>query len=105
MSSNVRSNSPIAINRPKQDYTGKDDGNAILMEARLCEIISSLRALIKSNTELEEALIECPGDKDFIDAISENRIVIIKKQKAATELVRELRIRGVDAEVPKDVMS
>jgi hypothetical protein len=46
-----------------------DGGNVMLMEARLLELYSSLRALHRSNTNLEEALEETPGDADFLIAI------------------------------------
>eukprot|EP00560_Eucampia_antarctica_P000128 CAMPEP_0197834942 /NCGR_PEP_ID=MMETSP1437-20131217/24175_1 /TAXON_ID=49252 ORGANISM="Eucampia antarctica, Strain CCMP1452" /NCGR_SAMPLE_ID=MMETSP1437 /ASSEMBLY_ACC=CAM_ASM_001096 /LENGTH=135 /DNA_ID=CAMNT_0043439997 /DNA_START=43 /DNA_END=450 /DNA_ORIENTATION=+ len=83
----------------------RDDGNNFqLMEARICQLISSLRGLVRSNKELETALLDEPSDKDFIDAIAENREVIGNKMSSLLDIVRDMkRHHGIDYDVPEDI--
>ena len=48
-------------------------GNLLLMEATFLELVSNIRALAKSNRDLDEALIADPDDLDFLQALKENR--------------------------------
>ena len=80
------------------------DISALLLDAKLGEIATSIRALARSNDELREALKEHPGDRDFIVAIHENEEIIVKRREAAAELVRRLRKAGIDADVPQDIL-
>jgi len=72
------------------------------MEARLVEMISSLRQLIHSNRLLEEALAEC-HDEDLIRALEENDGVILRKRDDARALAARLKRHGVNIDV-KDMI-
>jgi hypothetical protein len=78
-------------------------GNIQLMETRFSELSSSIRALCKSNKELEDALLMTPGDEDFIEAIVENKALMIKQKKELTEVVQSMRTMGSNVDVPDDV--
>ena len=80
-------------------------GNTQLMEARLCQITSSLRALLRSNRELEEALESAPGDADFLQAIAENQLVIRRQGQVAVALVQDMQARGCNVELEEDILS
>ena len=84
--------------------TGGSDLSALLLDAKLGELCTSIRALARSNDELREALKEHPGDRDFIAAIHENEEIIIKRREMAAELVKRLRKAGIDADLPEDVL-
>jgi len=56
------------------------------------EISHQLEKLILSQAELSDALDEDPHDADFIQAINENEIVIIRKREKILEL-REMLAR------------
>ena len=73
------------------------------MEATLTELYSSLRALTRSNKELEEALDINPGDADFIEALEENWSVMRKKRALAKELVTDLKRQGVNIDLAEDI--
>lgn len=79
-------------------------GNAVLMEARLCEMISSIRALVRSNVDLEEALRESPEDPDFLQAVSENKLAIRRQGLVAQALVQEMRALGAKVDLEGDVL-
>jgi hypothetical protein len=80
------------------DADGGGDDQPILMEARLVEIISSLRQLIHSNRLLEEALVEC-HDEDLLRALEENVGVILRKRDDARALVARLGRHGVNIDL------
>jgi len=84
--------------------SGGSDLSALILDAKLGELCSSIRALARSNDELREALKEQPDDLDFITAIHENEEIIVKRREAAAELVRHLRKAGIDADLPEDVL-
>ena len=85
--------------------TGGSDLSALLLDAKLGELCTSIRALARSNDELREALKEQPGDRDFIVAIHENEEIIIKRREVAAELVKRLRKAGIDADLPEDILN
>lgn len=85
--------------------TGGSDLSALLLDAKLAELCTSIRALARSNDELREALKEQPGDRDFIVAVHENEEIIVKRREAAAELVKRLRKAGVDADLPEDILN
>ena len=85
--------------------TDGSDLSALLLDAKLGELCTSIRALARSNDELREALKEQPGDRDFIVAIHENEEIIIKRREAAAELVKRLRKAGIDADLPDDILN
>lgn len=85
-----------------------NDDQPILMEARLVEMISSLRQLIHSNQLLDEALLMNDGgghDKDLFQALEENEVLIVRKCANAQALAARLQTRGVsislDDKIPK----
>jgi hypothetical protein len=78
-------------------------GNVQLMEARFLELSSSIRALFQSNQELEVALLAAPEDKDFSEAIVENKALIVKQRKELTQVVQSMRNLGSNIEVPVDI--
>ncbi|KAL7545617.1 hypothetical protein ACHAWF_008973 [Thalassiosira exigua] len=71
-----------------------DDDQPVLMEARLVETITSLRQLIRSNEELEDALRDCPDD-DLLEALKENEQVILRRRDNAMTLAAKLRRHGL----------
>lgn len=81
----------------------KCGGNTQLMEARLCQITSSVRALIRSNKDLEEALLTAPGDPDFLQAIGENQLIIRRHGQTARALVEEMQSQGCNVELEEDI--
>ncbi|KAL7542153.1 hypothetical protein ACHAXR_011553 [Thalassiosira sp. AJA248-18] len=72
-----------------------DDDQPILMEAKLVEMISSLRQLIHSNQQLDEALEDC-YDEDLLQALEENESVILRKRNAIRVLAAKLSRHGVN---------
>jgi hypothetical protein len=80
-------------------------GNVQLMEARFLELSSAIRALYKSNNDLQEALQECPGDVDFTEAIHENQGIIVKQRKELMAIVQGMRDLGANADVPDDIQT
>mmetsp|Transcript_783 Transcript_783/g.1321 ORF Transcript_783/g.1321 Transcript_783/m.1321 type:complete len:142 (+) Transcript_783:2-427(+) len=72
-----------------------DDNQPILMEAKLVEMIVSLRQLINSNQQLEEALQEC-HDEDLLQALEENDSLILRKRNDARMLATKLISHGVN---------
>lgn len=78
-------------------------GNLLLMEARFTELISNIRALANSNKELEEALVDTPGDLDFLQAIRENKVIIQRKREQTLQLVVDMRRGGAKIDVPDDI--
>lgn len=80
-------------------------GNVQLMEARFLELSSSIRALYKSNQDLEDALQECPGDADFMQAIIENEDIIVKQRKELIAVVRGMQELGANVDVPDDIQT
>uniref|UniRef100_A0A7S1ZPF4 Uncharacterized protein n=1 Tax=Trieres chinensis TaxID=1514140 RepID=A0A7S1ZPF4_TRICV len=78
--------------------------NVTLLNCRLCELLSNLRALSDSNEQIAESLrTDCPGDPDLIEAAAENVGVIERKKAEVEAIVAEIRRRGLEAEVPEDV--
>jgi viroplasmin and RNaseH domain-containing protein len=86
---------------PTDDRT--DGGNVQLMEARLTELFSSLRALYRSNKELAEALKSVPNDDDFRQALEENWTTMRRQRELAMELVRDMKARGTNIDMPQDI--
>lgn len=80
-----------------------DGGNLQLMEARLTELYSSLRALYRSNADLQEALADDPTDRDFLIAIEENWEVMRNQRALAIELVSEMKQKGANIDLPEDI--
>eukprot|EP00578_Thalassiosira_sp_NH16_P023932 CAMPEP_0181091946 /NCGR_PEP_ID=MMETSP1071-20121207/8665_1 /TAXON_ID=35127 /ORGANISM="Thalassiosira sp., Strain NH16" /LENGTH=114 /DNA_ID=CAMNT_0023174111 /DNA_START=152 /DNA_END=496 /DNA_ORIENTATION=+ len=72
-----------------------DNNDPVLMEAKLLEMISSLRQLIHSNQQLDEALLE-DHDEDLLQALEENEYVILRKRNEARVLAENLRRHGVN---------
>lgn len=86
---------------PTDDRT--DGGNVQLMEARLTELLSSLRALYRSNQELAEALKSDPSDDDFRQALDENWTTMRRQRELSMELVRDMKARGSNIDMPEDI--
>ena len=93
-----------------QDTTNNNNNNnddvlnAQLMEARICQLISSLRALVRSNKELEAALLEEPEDYDFISAVKENQNVIHKQLQLIMTLANKMKQVGIhNYQLPDDI--
>ena len=86
---------------PTDDRT--DGGNVQLMEARLTELLSSLRALYRSNQELAEALKSDPSDDDFRQALDENWTTMRRQRELSMELVRDMKARGTNIDMPQDI--
>eukprot|EP00980_Cylindrotheca_fusiformis_P014427 scaffold3844_cov105-Cylindrotheca_fusiformis.AAC.3 len=78
-------------------------GNLLLMEAAYLELVSSIRALYKSNEALEEALKENPHDLDFLQAVKENKYVLLRKREETLRLVVDMKRMGADIDVPDDI--
>ncbi len=70
------------------------------MEARLLEYISSLRQLISTNVQLEEALRDGHQDDgkyddDLLQALEENDELIVRRRNEANLLSMKLSAHGV----------
>ena len=74
-----------------------DDTNPILLEAKLLELITSIRQLISSNQQLEQALNEEQDeDDDLLQALIENEELILRKKNNAMVLADTLKCLGVN---------
>ena len=74
-----------------------DDTNPILLEAKLLELITSIRQLISSNQQLEQALNEDDDeDDDLLQALIENEELILRKKNNAMVLADTLKSSGVN---------
>uniref|UniRef100_A0A7S2UNV0 Uncharacterized protein n=1 Tax=Attheya septentrionalis TaxID=420275 RepID=A0A7S2UNV0_9STRA len=95
----------VTLQRPDSPLDDPTNGgNVQLMEARLLELYSSLRALERSNQELKEALSTTnPNDKDFIQAIEENWSTMRKQRELAIDLVTSMKRQAVNIDLPKDI--
>lgn len=81
-----------------------DGGNVQLMEARLTELFSSLRALYRSNQELAEALKSDPNDDDFRQALEENWATMRRQRELAMDIVRDImKGQGTIIDMPQDI--
>eukprot|EP00040_Diaphanoeca_grandis_P000271 m.14955 g.14955 ORF g.14955 m.14955 type:complete len:111 (+) comp10357_c0_seq1:127-459(+) len=60
-------------------YMDEESMGVLVLEAKLNELHTSVAHLKSSNAQLEEALHECPDDADFIQAITENTTIIMRK--------------------------
>ena len=84
-------------------------GNVQLMEARVCELTTSVRALHRSNIELSQALqqegVDDSNDPDFVQAIRENRGGVIRRQGlVCAALVKAMQAHGAkSATLDEDV--
>jgi len=78
-------------------------GNPQLLEARLLQMTCSIRALVKSNAALEEALKEDPDDPDFQLAVEENKLTIRRQGLTAKALVAEMQANGCNIDLEADV--
>ena len=78
-------------------------GNTQLMEGRLCQVTSSIRALVRSNRDLEVALQSDPDDQDFLQAVAENKLVLQRQCQVAAAFVKELQSHGANVELEDDI--
>ena len=79
-------------------------GNVQLLEARLCEVTQSMRALSKSNQVLRQALQEdAPGDADFQQAVEENYGALSRQGQTAVALVQALQAQGARIDLEPDI--
>lgn len=70
-------------------------GNLQLLEARVCELTQSIRALHRSNTTLQQALQTTdPEDVDFLQALTENREAIVRQGAAVGACVKAMQAAG-----------
>ena len=70
-----------------------DENDPVLAEAKLLEMITSLRQLINSNAQLDEAL-ENEHDEDLLQALEENEGVILRRTNEAAVLAAKIASRG-----------
>ena len=82
-----------------------NDHDPILMEAKLLEMVSSIRQLIHSNQQLDEALQE-DHDEDLLQALEENEGVILRRTNDAAALAAKLSSRhgviiSLEDKIPK----
>lgn len=70
----------------------QNDGNMKVMEIRalMDELDNQIEHLQRSQKELIDALDENPTDTDFIDALSENEVVIRRKREMLIDMKNEL---------------
>ena len=80
-------------------------GNTLLLEARLCEMTSSIRALSRSNAALEDALAAAASqeDPDFWQALEENKLAMRRQLCVAVALVEALQRNGSHIELEDDL--
>ena len=69
----------------------ENDTNPILMEAKLLELITSIKQLISSNTHLETALNDEGHDEELLQALIENDNLIIKQINMAQNLSMKIQ--------------
>ena len=132
---NARRIEPIAIPKPPPSSSSSSDqqhqqpihrqhvqeryyaGNVQLMEARVMQLSSTVRALYRSIQELQVAIDEERNDTtattattskvpdpDFVDAIAENTGLIERHKKELDELIVAMHDAGASsAEVPDDI--
>lgn len=79
--------------------SNENDTNPILLEAKLLESITSINQLIKSNTQLEQALQEEKMDNELLSALIENDDLIIRKIHNARLLSIKLKNMNGGVEV------
>lgn len=77
--------------------------NLMLLEATFMEIVSNIRALVRSNQDLEEALSADPKDLDFLQALKENRYIILKKRQQLMLVVTDMNRMGANIDIPSDI--
>ena len=94
---------PVAVPKPKPNEEDGPLHNVMLLEAQFLELASSIRALLRSNQQLLEALVDSPGDSDFMTAILENRVVIRKQRQILIDLVADMKRAGANMDVPDDI--
>jgi predicted ATPase with chaperone activity len=80
-------------------------GNSLLMEAQFLELVSNIRALHISNRDLKEALKEDPNDLDFLQALKENKYIILRKREEVLRLVFDMKRAGANIDVPDDIIA
>jgi hypothetical protein len=99
-------NQAASLVMPKPDPESQEapQGNPLLMEATFLELVSSIRALHRSNGELEEALKKDPDDLDFSLAVKENKYIILRKREETLQLVVDMRRMGASIDVPEDIL-
>ena len=66
----------------------RDD--ALKMQADIEELNNSVTHLLRSNDELRAALEDEPADRDFLDAVAENELVVQKRRREVADLERKL---------------
>ena len=66
----------------------RDD--ALRMQADIDELNNSTKHLLRSNDELRAALEDEPDDRDFLDAVAENELVVQKNRQQVADLERKL---------------
>lgn len=89
--------------KSQQSIQEVSQGNPLLMEATFLELVSSIRALHRSNGELEEALNHNPNDVDFLLAVKENKYIILRKREEILRLVVDMKRMGANTDVPDDI--
>ena len=100
----LRPESAVAsVEKNAENEVRQCGGNVVLLEARLCEMTSSIRALARSNVDLEAALKDSPEDPDFLQALSENRLAIRRQGLVAQALVREMNAMGTKVDLEEDI--
>jgi hypothetical protein len=62
-----------------------------------------MRALLRSNKDLEEALQSDPNDPDFLQAVAENKLALRRQGYVAGALVKELKAHGTSVELEEDI--
>ena len=73
-----------------------DNDSPILLEARLSETVLSLRQLIHTNRQLDEALLnDSDDDVDLFEALKENDDLIARKRNEVTAMSQTLKELGV----------
>ena len=100
---------PAAATSP-QAVVAECGGNLQLLEARVCELTLSIRALHRSNLALQQALLDDdPKDPDFVQAIEENRAAMLRQGQMAAACVRAMQDGGaarvdLDADI-RDILA
>jgi hypothetical protein len=80
---------------------GDENIQSLELSALIDEVENQLVHLRRSQDELILALQDDPNDQDFLDAVSENTVIIARKQESVDKMKEELRRVNIAFEVQR----
>jgi hypothetical protein len=73
----------------EKDILGPDD-SSLLLRAMIEELTNQINALERSQRELAVALVEEPDDADFLAAVQENEVILMRKREELVNMQQQL---------------